>query len=153
MCKVKHELYCTSTKSTYSAGQIRFTIFCKGIKVSSLPATETTLILFTSHLAITYTLIKVYLSAVRHMHVSAEMHTIFNNQLMPRIHLTLEGIQRSQASTQPPRIKLPITLQILESIKTLLSTQPHSYLKIMIWAACCIAFFGFLHVSEFTILS
>ena len=140
-----------STKSTYSAGQLRFTTFCQRLKVPPLPATESTLILFTSYLAtltISYTTIKVYLSAIRHIHVSARMYTIFNNQLTPRLQFTLKGIQKSQAFTQPPRIRLPITLQIMGSVKTLLSNQLHSYFNIMIWAACCLALFGFLRVSK-----
>ena len=31
-----------------------------------------------------------------------------------------------------------------------ISQQPQSYNNILTWAACCLAFFGFLHMSEFT---
>ena len=38
----------------------------------------------------------------------------------------------------------------MQNIKTLLAKQPDSYFNIIIWAACYLAFFGFLRVSEFT---
>ena len=37
----------------------------------------------------------------------------------------------------------------MENIKILLAKQPRSYTNIMIWAACCPAFFAFLQVSKF----
>ena len=54
-------------------------------RVPAIPPTEYTLILFMTHLAtsnISYATIKVYLSAVRNMHVSKELHE-FTQQLTP----------------------------------------------------------------------
>ena len=67
--------------------------------------------------------------------------------------LILKGIQKKQATSHSPRVRLPITLQIMRSIYDLLTNQPHSYTNILIWAACSLVFFGFLWVSEFAIPS
>ena len=87
------------------------------------------------------------------MYVLAGLHTQFSSQLTPRLQLILKGIQRNQATSHPPRVCLPITLQIMRSTYDLLTNQPHSYTSILIWAACSLAFFSFLRVSEFTIPS
>ena len=143
-----------NTQSTYSAGQLRFQSFCHSIKATYMPTSEPTLILFATYLAsegITHATIKVYLAAIRNSHVSAGLHSHFYQQLSSRLQLVLKGIKKTQAITQPVKSRLPITLNIMRDIKSLLSSQPNSYLHIMIWAACCLAFFGFLRVSEFTV--
>ena len=116
----------TTTRSTYTAGQQRYTTFCREIMVSPTLASEATLTLFASYFAtqnISHTTIKVYLSAVQHMHVSARLHNFFNAQLTPHLQLTLKGTQKSQATGQPPRVRLPITLQIMGNIKALYTGQ------------------------------
>lgn len=83
------------------------------------------------------------------MHVTVGLHTHFSQQLTPRLQWALKGIKKSQVASSPPRVHLPITLQLMQKIKILLLQQPGSYNNIMLWAACCLAFFGFLRVSEF----
>ena len=142
-----------NTRSTYSTGQLRFQSFCRTIKASCMPTSEATLILFATHLAskrISHATIKVYLAAIRNTHVSAGLHSHYDQQLTPRLQLVLKGIQKTQSVTLPARHRLPITLDIMRRINSLLSGQP-SHLHTMMYAACCLAFFAFLRVSEFTV--
>ena len=69
-----------TTRSTYAAGQQRYTVFCRSINVHPIPATEQILVLFATHLAttnISHATIKVYLSAIyiytRQLHVTATL--------------------------------------------------------------------------------
>jgi len=67
----------STTRATYAAGIRRYTSFCKATKLRILPTYESTLILFVAHLAtgsVSQATIKVYLSAIRHMHILWGMH-------------------------------------------------------------------------------
>ena len=142
-----------NTRNTYTAGQQRFVNFCQAINVAPILASEIPLRLFATHLAasnIAYTTIKVYISAIWHIHVTAGLYEEFNTQLTPQLQLTLKGIQRSQGISHPQRIRLLITLEIMQPVNDLLLQAPYSYDNILVWADCCLAFFGFLRVSEFT---
>jgi len=142
-----------SSRTTYSAGQRRYLHFCHEAKIKAIPASEGALTLFITHLAtsnVSHATIKVYLSAVRHMHICRGLHRHFKQQITPRLHLILRGIKKRQADVHPARKRLPITTQLLGRIRHFLSKQP-SYFNTTLWAMCCVAFFGFLRVSEFTI--
>ena len=146
----------STTRATYAAGIRRYTSFCKATKLRILPTSESTLILFVTHLAtssVSQATIKVYLSAIRHMHVLQGMHNSFSQQLTPRLQIILKGIKKHQAGSHPPRVRLPITIQILKQIRGILLQKKPSYSAVMLWATCCLAFFGFLRVSEFTVPS
>ena len=145
-----------STRKVYNAGLNRYRKFCKMANRSISPASEDTLLLFTAHLAtegILASTIKVYLSAIRSSHVAAGRHDEFTKQLTPRLQQVIKGIQKQQAITSPQRIRRPITIEILEGIHSILTKHPQQYHNMMMWAACCMAFFGFLRSSEFTVPS
>ena len=65
----------------------------------------------------------------------------------------LQGIKREQLQTTSQKKRLPITTNIMRSIKAILLQDPQSHHNIMMWAVCCTTFFGFLRCSEFTVPS
>ena len=93
-----------------------------------------------------YKTIKVYLSTIRHMHVTAG--------IQPAAH-TSPSTNPEGNSVQPGNFPFSSTPSAHHTPTTTKhpSKQSHHYNNIPTWAACCLAFFGFLHVSEFTTLS
>ena len=149
-----HQGLAASTHKTYSVGIQNYLSFCEHIQSPTLPGSEQTLLLFITHLGqrnLAHKTIKVYLSAVRNLHITSGHFKAFESQLSPRLERVLKGIKSSQAKTKPPHIRLPITSSIMYKIRSLLANTPSDYNNIMLWAACCLAFFGFLRCSEFTV--
>ena len=67
-----------------------------------------------------------------------------------RISRVLKGIRKSQASIQITRDRQPITFPIMAHLQSVFVKHPSTYFNVMIWAACCTAYFGLLRFSEFT---
>ena len=143
-----------STRSSYLSGQKKFYDFCAQLgKVhpsgSPCPTDEWTLCLFATFLANTvqHSTIKVYLSAVRSLHIEQG----FADPLVEclRLRRVLWGIKRTQGDTSS--LRLPVTNDILMVIFHALdlSLPDHG----MFWAACNLAYFGFLRSAEFTVPS
>lgn len=68
---------------------------------------------------------------------------------MPKLSLVERGIRRVK-SGEITRTRLPITPRILRQLKVLWSADAGSFDTIMIWAVCCVAFFGFFRMGEIT---
>lgn len=140
----------STTKRTYSSAQRKYLIFCRDNNISPpLPATEQVLCLFTTKLAQTIQpkSIQVYLSAIRSLHL---LHG-YKDPLTdcPRLHHVIRGIKRIQGPTSQQR--LPITDNLMHIIYGSLSENNPDH--IMFWAACTLAYFGFLRAAEFTVPS
>ena len=140
-----------NTQKAYSAGEIQYLNFCRGFQVNPvIPATENVLSHFAVFLARTvkHTTIKSYLFGVRHFHLKNNVHLELSN--FHRLQYLLRGIKRSQGNVLA-RPRLPITVTHLRLFKEFLQPETtKNYNGIMLWAAICTAFFGFLRISEFT---
>ena len=112
--------------------------------------------LFAAHLALSglaHSSIKVYFSAIGNLHSAGSQHEAYQKSLTPRLEQLLRGIKKDQVSTRTPLVRFPITVEIMSQILSVLSKSPTNYQSIMMWAASCTAFFGFLRVGEMTVPS
>ena len=75
---------------------------------------------------------------------------------LPLLEYVLRGVRMDQARNRegpPPMERLPITPDILLKVRVILERNRMSFDNIMLWAAYCTAFFGFLRSAELTVPS
>ena len=73
---------------------------------------------------------------------------------MPKLEGVVKGIKATQArALQSKRTRLPITPNIITSIREVWEAQGPSYDHTMLWAAVTLCFFGSLHSGEVTVHS
>ena len=137
---------------------IRFHGFCvKCNVVNPVPVTEQLLCSFVSFLAdegLTPQTGKSYLAAVRNMQISLGLPD-------PRESPSLPVLKRVQASIShvrmlnkgsASRIRLPVTIDILDCIHQALMDSSHPE-KGVIWAIACLAFFWFFRLGKLLLTS
>lgn len=73
----------------------------------------------------------------------------------PLLEYTLRGIKLRQAKDRRTQAKkrLPITPDILRKLREAWSKDAQRVDNIMLWAVCCMCFYGFLRSGEVTLMS
>ncbi len=146
-----------STKRVYASGQRRYLSFCVSIGALPLPLAEAQLCRFVARLAgegLKHATIKGYLSALRRMQIVWGAGDPFVAS-WPRLECTLKGVKLKQARSAAtrPRERLPVTPAILRMLRGVWGADGKKRDNIMLWAACCMCFFGFLRSGEVTVAS
>ena len=156
MEKYFHSGLAPSSHRSYDSAKRRFVTFCEKSHLNPLPLNENLLCRYTAYLAedgLAPSTIKLYLSAVRHLQIAMGLPDPKIGD-MARLEQVLKGAKREYAKKSPGRReRLPITPDILLEMKGVWNKDPKNFNNIMLWAACCLCYFGFLRSGEITVPS
>ena len=133
---------------TYETGRRQHQQFCISIGVRPCPATENQLCLFATYLAkrgLRHATIKVYLGGVRHMHISLGHANPFDWP-MERLRLLMKGTRRQSAKVRPEKkdLRRPVAPDTMRVLRQAWEDEEPRRNGRMLWAACCVGWFGFL---------
>ena len=130
----------------------RFHSFCIHYNViQPFPLSEQLLCSFAAYLAdqgLAPQTGKSYLSALRSMQISLGLPDPRDQSSLPILRRVQAGISRMRVlKGSPPRIRLPITIQIMQAIQQSLVTSQNPD-RVVLWAVAASAFFGFFRLGE-----
>ena len=141
-----------STRRTYDSAMRKFSTFCEHYHVTDpFPVSEFLLCAFAAYMAdsgLTPQTVKSYLSAIRNTQLSLGLPDPRKQSSLPMLKRVQAGISRARLGRgHPSRVRLPITAALLRRIKHELGRTSHPE-RIVLWAICCVAFFGFCRLGN-----
>ena len=131
-----------NTHKTYTSAQRKYLNFCIELNLLSLPATDEVLLKYVAFLfqkGLKGSTIKVYLSAVRSLHVFSNLTPPTHSE---KLLLALKGASRLSV---PPDRKLPITYHLLSDI---LPSLEGRHDELLLKTVMCTIFFGCFRTGE-----
>ena len=141
-----------STRRSYDSAMKKFSTFCDRFQVSDpFPVTEHLLCSFAAFMAdsgLATQTVKSYIAAIRNTQLSLGLPDPREQSSPPILKRVLAGIGRSRlGSGQRSRVCLSVTATLLRDIRRELERSAHLE-RLVLWAVCCTAFFGFFRLGE-----